>query len=78
MESEESMRVIPEVKRSLEQKRSASQRFIVHTVRNDALNTGKRTICEFDIDVPLGPFFARAVTAMRAIDDAVSKPEIIH
>lgn len=35
-------------------------------------------IWEFGIDIPLGPFFARADTARRAIDDAVSKPEIIN
>ena len=53
--------------------------FIREIAERCTLNTGKGTFWELDIDVSLGPFFAREVTAMRAIDDAVVwKPEIIH
>jgi hypothetical protein len=38
------------------------------------MHTGRMTICELGMELPVEPFFARAETASRAIEDAVSNP----
>lgn len=38
------------------------------------MHTGRITICELGMELPVDPFLARAETASRAIEDAVSNP----
>lgn len=60
---------MPAVKRNC-----GEEQVLNNKVKNRIVFTGRITMLEEGILTPLSPLWAKAVTAIKAIDDAVSKP----